>query len=328
MWLTSDTTTKVADGPKFTLLSTEGAYLDAPVTLDSLFLAPAERPIVVIDFTGMEGKTFTLMNNALYPFPSGVPPTPGQDDRIMQFIVNGQMVGTDNSTVPANLRSTPLVKLTDFNGNLNVQPVVKRQLLLNEIASANGPVRVAINNSHVDTVTVDFGGPVDFGIPTEFLREGNVELWQFMNTTADAHPMHPHLVQYQIVSRQKFDDVAYMHAYEAAWAANPKTGAFNWPAGGDYNYPGGSGSPLPYNTPNTDGALGGNPPLGTFGSAGSFFTGPPMPPAPEERGWKDALKSFPGEVLTVMVRVAPTDKALNAPADSLIYSFDPSLGPG
>jgi spore coat protein A len=35
-----------------------------------------------------------------------------------------------------------------------------------------------------------------------------IEKWRFINTTDDAHPMHLHLVQFQIVQRQGFDPSA------------------------------------------------------------------------------------------------------------------------
>jgi spore coat protein A, manganese oxidase len=40
---------------------------------------------------------------------------------------------------------------------------------------------------------------------TESVRLGSVETWRFLNTTDDAHPMHLHLVQFQILHRQGFD---------------------------------------------------------------------------------------------------------------------------
>jgi spore coat protein A len=36
-----------------------------------------------------------------------------------------------------------------------------------------------------------------------------VELWRIINTTGDAHPIHIHLVQFQILNRQPFDTDQY-----------------------------------------------------------------------------------------------------------------------
>jgi spore coat protein A len=40
---------------------------------------------------------------------------------------------------------------------------------------------------------------------TETPRAGSTEIWRIINTTGDAHPIHLHLVQFQILDRQPFD---------------------------------------------------------------------------------------------------------------------------
>ena len=315
------------NGPKITVISTEGGLLDVPVDIlpgQKLFLAPAERPMVIIDFTGLAGQTFTMMNDAPAPYPTGTPVIAGLTDRIMQFVVNGSMVtaasnlavGTDKSVVPANLRpSVAMTKLTDFKGATTVTPLVKRQLILNEITGAGGPLMVSVNNSHFDAGAI--GDKTIFGGPTEYGTEGTTEMWQIINTTVDAHPMHPHLVQWQLVSRQTFNTATYMAAYATAWAGK---GVPNFPAGA--TYPGGAGSPNPYNTLNADQAVGGNPAISTF------LTGAVIPARPEEMGWKDSFKALPGQVSTYIVRYAPTELPITATPAQLVFPFDPSIGPG
>ena len=43
---------------------------------------------------------------------------------------------------------------------------------------------------------------------TEVVTLGSIEKWRFINTTEDAHAMHLHMVQFQIVQRQGFNPVA------------------------------------------------------------------------------------------------------------------------
>jgi spore coat protein A len=45
--------------------------------------------------------------------------------------------------------------------------------------------------------------------PTETPKAGSIEAWPIFNLTGDTHPIHFHLVNVQIVSRQKFDVVNY-----------------------------------------------------------------------------------------------------------------------
>ena len=42
-------------------------------------------------------------------------------------------------------------------------------------------------------------------------------MWEIVNITADAHPMHTHLVQFQLMNRQVFDTAKYTAAYNAAF---------------------------------------------------------------------------------------------------------------
>jgi len=44
---------------------------------------------------------------------------------------------------------------------------------------------------------------------------GATEEWVFANTTVNAHPIHLHLVQFQLVQRENFDALAYTTAWNA-----------------------------------------------------------------------------------------------------------------
>ncbi|MGB6828866.1 MAG: multicopper oxidase domain-containing protein, partial [Terracidiphilus sp.] len=44
---------------------------------------------------------------------------------------------------------------------------------------------------------------------TETVTLGSIEQWRFINATDDSHPMHLHLVQFQILHRQGFDIGAF-----------------------------------------------------------------------------------------------------------------------
>ncbi|MDP2364855.1 MAG: multicopper oxidase domain-containing protein, partial [Ignavibacteria bacterium] len=193
-------------GPNINQIGTDGGLLDAPVVINpalggKLILMPGERADVVIDFsTSPAGTVWTIRNSGRTPYPNGAPPTGSTLGRIMQFVVNGQLQGADNSQLPATLRATPLVKLTNFAGGLTVTPDKKRQLTLNEVMGMGGPLEVLVNNTKWDG-----NGPLPGLGVTETPTEGTSEVWQIINLTADAHPIHLHLVQFQLVSRQQFN---------------------------------------------------------------------------------------------------------------------------
>ena len=176
-------------GPVFQQIGSDGGLLPAPVTLTQLLIAPAERLDVVIDFSGFAGKSFLLTNDALAPFPDGDDIVPTE---VMLFKVNQRLQGRDTSQVPAVLNNVPL--LSPRNA------VAVRDLVLSELDSAppfENPIIALINDSHWDD-------PI-----TETPRSGTTEVWRIINTTGDAHPIHVHLVQFQILDRRPFDPDQY-----------------------------------------------------------------------------------------------------------------------
>ncbi len=305
-------------GPAFWQIGTDGGFLDTPVQIafpNRLLMAPGERADVIVDFSAFAGKTLLMENNARAPYPNGTPPDPQTTKQIMQIRVGTTVTGgTDNSTPPANLalRTSPIVPLVNFAAATPaVTPDVRRQLTLNEVMGPGGPLEVLVNNSKWDGTNPD--GPIPGSVSdgrgnyvTEVPQVGSTEMWQIINLTADAHPIHLHLVQFQLVSRQRFQTNKYVKAYETS-------------------FPGGAfipsyGPPLDYLT-GTPGILGGNP------DVTPYLRGRAQPAELNERGWKDTFIMYPGEVTTVMVRYAPTDEPTSTPGVNT-YAFDPTSGPG
>jgi FtsP/CotA-like multicopper oxidase with cupredoxin domain len=216
-----------------------------------------------------------------------------------------------------------------------------RQLTLNEVMGPAGPLAALVNNSMWDgkrpSGAVINGGSAPFDPDTyytEFPQEGETELWEIVNLTADAHPIHLHLVQFQLMNRQKFNVNKYSGAYAAAFVNS--TGEIDTMTG--LPYPNGVyipeyGPPLAYDpaaNPQSGGKWGGNPDVGALkgGKKPLYLQGPAMPPLPEEAGWKDTVIMYPGEVTRIMVRWAPTDLAANTPAANAWFPFDPNGGHG
>ncbi len=308
-------------GPSIWQIGTDGGLLDIPVLIDQntpaaalkkLLMAPGERFDVIIDFAGFAGQTLTLMNSGKAPYPNGKPANPKTVGQIMQFRVGTTVTGgVDNSYNPATrapLR-TPLVKLVNFaTGTPAVAKDYTRQLTLKEIMGMAGPLEVLVNNAKWMAPTTE--------IPTE----GNTEVWQIINLTADAHPMHLHLTQFQLVSRQPFDITGYTKQYNLSFpgGVSPVDG-LTYPAG---VFIPGFGPPLAYGTAGVTPILGGNP------DVTPFLKGKPRPADANEQGWKDTYKMYPGEVTTVIVRFAPTEKPAASAKSNLFFGFDPSVGPG
>lgn len=290
----------------FWQIGTDGGLLDMPVMISQLLIAPGERADVIVDFGGIPaGTNILLTNNARAPFPNGAPVDRRTTAQIMQIRVNLPLIGMDMSFNPAvvptpTLRVTnPIERLTPIVPPTPSSPL--RRLTLNEVMGMGGPLEVLLNNTKWDGTMSGFPPP---GI-TETPKEGSTEVWEIINLTADTHPIHLHLVQFQLLSRQQFNFNRYWRAYDAAFA-----GGVFVPA---------AGPPLLYGTTGVDSILGGNPDITPY------LQGKPVGPDPNETGWKDTVRMNPGEVTRIIVRFSPQDATATANPK---YPFDPSIGPG
>jgi spore coat protein A, manganese oxidase len=172
----------------FHQIGADQGFLPRPVELPDLLMAPAERYDLVIDFTGQSGKTFNLLNDAPAPYPGG-----GAADlpKIMQFRVSLPLSHADQP-LPATLAPVPLLNPANADRT--------RQLLL---AEADDPTTGDPIVGLLGTAAA--GGLHWSDVVTEDPQAGSTEVWEFLNTTTDGHPIHVHLVRFQVLNRQKFD---------------------------------------------------------------------------------------------------------------------------
>jgi FtsP/CotA-like multicopper oxidase with cupredoxin domain len=199
----------------FWQIGAEQGFLPAPVELDYLLMAPAERADVVVDFTNIPvGTEIYLVNDGPdAPF-GGI----GVEDisdwestgQVMKFVVKAASNG-DNTTRPDQLvlPAQPVLPATNTT----------RLISLNEEESAS--VRVSedgFGNIVLDCATGEVFGPTaallgtlnpdGSGNPllwsdliTENPALGATEEWEFHNFTADAHPIHIHLIKFKVLGR-------------------------------------------------------------------------------------------------------------------------------
>jgi len=281
--------TKGAIAAPMTVIAADDGYLLSAVATSNLIIGPGERYEVIVDFTALAGKNVVMENSARTPFPGGAAPVKGLTDTVMQFRVNLALAGTDVAPITNGtlIRSTPIEPI--LNAHNPATGSITRQLTLNEVIGPGGPLELVVNNSkfnlagNVDAPTV-FPGQRE----TELPAVGDTEIWEIINITADAHPMHTHLVSFQILDRTAFRANTWITQYDALLLG-----------GGILP---GHGPPNAYNVPNADGAIGGNPAISPFLQLDTI-----LPPLPYEQTWKDVVITYPGEVTRVAVRWAPTD---------------------
>jgi spore coat protein A len=176
-------------GPDFWQIGAEGGMWDIPVPVKNLVLAPSERADVIVDFSRFAGETLVMKNHKPHkPVSNPAPQLP----QVMQIRVGTTVTDPGPSVIPSTLPGRA--------ANLG-NPVATRYITLNEIAVDTPDWFLNLNGLH-------FEAPV-----TETPTVGTIEDWVYINVTGDTHPMHSHLVNFQVVGRTPFDAEAYEEAY-------------------------------------------------------------------------------------------------------------------
>lgn len=173
---------------------------------NTLLIGPGERYDVVVDFSNVPvGTRLLLWNDAATPYtgqpPDGVDyvaPTPGLTDRLMAFDVVPRSGRTPNASVALG---TPLRTFqTSSLPALSTAGANVRKILMYEGTDVYGRLQTMLGTLANGTLVYSDG-------VSEEPRVGRPEIWEFHNTTADAHPIHMHLVDFRILNRQDFSIV-------------------------------------------------------------------------------------------------------------------------
>ncbi len=202
----------LSNGAEMLQIGSDQGLLSAPVAVKYLQLAPGERADVIVDFSAHRGEPILLESE---PF------------ELMQFRVGAERV-SDANVVPTSLRTIERIPESSA--------VLTRRLTLDEnlntVAESMG---MLLNKT-------PWHAPV-----TEKPVLNTTEIWELVNLTDDVHPIHLHMVRFQILDRRRFDAFDYM-------------------------------------------------------TAGNLrFTSPPMPPEPNELGWKDTVRVNSKTVTRIIV---------------------------
>jgi spore coat protein A len=156
-------------------IGSDQGLLPAPVPVKHLQLAPGERADVVIDFAEHRGAQVLLMSEAL---------------TLMQFRV-AATASADTSILPATLRAAPRIAESSA--------VLTRRLTLDEqLNMVSESMGMLLNKT-------PWHMPV-----TEKPLLNSTEIWELVNLTDDVHPIHLHMVRFQILDRRRFDAFEYM----------------------------------------------------------------------------------------------------------------------
>jgi spore coat protein A len=182
---------------RFWQIGSDQGLMTAPVAVERLTLAPGERADVVIDFREHRGQPVVLASDRY---------------TILEFRVSSAVV-VESRPLPARLRTIE---------RMSERQAVKTRPLSLDGGDSDDPTLVMpmlLNGSR-------WHDPV-----TENPQLDTVEVWSLINTTDDSHPIHLHLVRFQILDRRPFDVFTYLNDQElryTAAAVPPETNEAGW----------------------------------------------------------------------------------------------------
>ena len=307
----------------FIAIATDDGYMYEAKEVDHIVIAPGERYEVIVDFSSLTpGDEVIMKNSAGTPFPDGDAPVGNLTDTVMKFNV----VAMSSGIADTNIADGTQIRRSRLPNTLITHSPrlgsITRQLTLNEVVyeendpNNDGPLELVVNNSKYNLELAPDGSVCtpSAGVlcrETELPAVGDTEIWEIINISADAHPMHTHLVSFQVLERIPFN------------TSGPNTGA-DWidmyeTLLGSNGVGPGEGPPNQYNVMNADGAIGGNPAINDFLNYANANG-----PEPYEMGWKDTVISYPGEVTRIVIRWAPQDASLFTHAGQNKFPFDPT----
>lgn len=172
-------TLALSDHHGFQVIGTDGGLLPAPATVSQITLGPAERADLVFDFQGYAPDSEVLLQDKLDA--GQVDPSDPASSRVMKFVVSGTPGWT--APIPASLVAVPRIP----EGQ----------------ATRTRTFELRFDQSLQKFRFGDFG----WDEVTEFPVQGSTEIWQFANETAETHPIHLHLVDFQVLDRSSFQVV-------------------------------------------------------------------------------------------------------------------------
>jgi spore coat protein A len=217
-------TLKMDSNQPFYQIGTDGGFLETTAKINEFILMNAERVDVIIDFSQYYGKAIILKNVTKSASP--------ETTDVMQFRVNVPLRSSDTSILPFYLG-----KINWLTRNMANRT---RDLTLIRIKDQYGrSLNLLDGKMWMDRIS-------------ERIEVDTVEIWRIINLIDDdPHPIHVHLVDFQILDRQPFDVSQFQ-----------KTGKL-------------------------------------------IFTGPPAPPDPYERGFKDTVRTPFAYVTSIIAHFGP-----------------------
>ncbi len=197
--------TLLKDGQGYPMdqIAVDDGFLAAPVRIvltnqqvSTLRMMPAERAEVVVDFSGLTNGTQLVVTNSFDDDSRALPPFEPLNvvgGTFLQFRVQQKDFSPDPSRLPAVLVTNPVVA-----ADLAKKSVRTRTVTLDLAVETPFPGLAFSRDTNLfaSLNMRRFMDPV-----TETPRAGDVEIWEFINLSSEAHPMHIHLLDFFVLDR-------------------------------------------------------------------------------------------------------------------------------
>jgi spore coat protein A len=178
----------------FHQIGSDQGLLPTPVKMTNLLIAPAERADLLIDFSQAAGQKIHIINGAVQILEFRVAAKPSETASASQSPRTSRVPNgiSTSASIPSTLRTVDRIPES--------AATVTRTVTLHEYFDKIGnSMLMLLNNKH-------WHEPV-----TETPRLNSTEIWEFINLTEDTHPMHLHLVRFQVLDRRAFDVFKYQN---------------------------------------------------------------------------------------------------------------------
>ena len=207
-----------ATGPlPFTVIGSDQGLASAPTTVDSLLIETGGRYDLIFDFKNVTPGNRVIMKNigGDEPFGGDIPGPQvfGETDRIMAFDVSQPLNSSVPDVTPSRINFGPVIpvptrvrKVALFEGT---DEFGRLQPLLGTAEPATdylgNPINWPTSAPYGDAGLVgQMDGSIAWHTPTtENPGLNTTEEWEIWNMTGDAHPVHLHLVNFEILGRQE-----------------------------------------------------------------------------------------------------------------------------
>jgi spore coat protein A, manganese oxidase len=209
---------------QFTVIGGDQGFATSPTTVKTLLVEPAARYDIIFDFSDWEGRRIVMRNfGGDEPFGGDIPGPQIFEftDRIMAFDVDKPFDTIVPDDFDPSIIAVPLEERTTdrtrrvalFEGH---DQFGRLQPLLGTVDPATDRNGNSINWPDTEEYrNAGLTGPMKGTMPwhaptTENPNLGDVEEWEIWNVSADGHPIHLHMVHFQVIRRQliTFDSAA------------------------------------------------------------------------------------------------------------------------